>query len=60
MDVLAQDTADSMKLDARRAFIVSALGVIVIKTCGESSSEMNRVRTESMQCGCRKVWKWKI
>jgi hypothetical protein len=56
-----------MKLDARRAFIKSSkgkLGGIVINTPAENLlpgniSEKASQILESMQCGCRKVWKWK-
>jgi hypothetical protein len=54
-----------MKLDARRAFIKSSKGKLggIVNTPGESSSETYQKRPsqilESMQCGCRKVWKWK-
>jgi hypothetical protein len=55
-----------MKLDAR-AFIKSSkgkLGGIVINTPAENLlPETYQKRPsqilESMQCGCRKVWKWK-
>jgi hypothetical protein len=55
-----------MKLDARRAFIKSSkgkLGGIVINTLqnllpGNISEKASQI-LESMQCGCRKVWKWK-
>jgi hypothetical protein len=57
-----------MKLDARRAFIKSSkgkLGGIVINTPGrifflETYQKRPSQILESMQCGCRKVWKWKI
>jgi hypothetical protein len=55
-----------MKLDARRAFIKSSkgkLGGIVINTPAENLLPGYQKRPsqilESMQCGCRKVWKWK-
>jgi hypothetical protein len=55
-----------MKLDARRAFITSKgkLGGIVINTPAENLlpgniSEKAQSDTRGMQCGCRKVWKWK-
>jgi hypothetical protein len=55
-----------MKLDARRAFIKSLRAsrrYCNKYTCGESSSwkhKKTQSDTRGMQCGCRKVWKWKI
>jgi hypothetical protein len=53
-----------MKLDARRAFIKSSKGKLGNKYTWENLlpgniSEKASQILESMQCGCRKVWKWK-